>query len=111
MDKPHKEVVITGIVLDDNTTITFTEIRDRYNIRDEMLREMIEHGLVEPLSTAASDNSIFHLSALHRIESALHLHNDLGVNVAGAVLALDLLQQLDELQAELVILQKQLNQQ
>ncbi|MES2219225.1 MAG: chaperone modulator CbpM [Pseudomonadota bacterium] len=106
MDKFDKEVVVTGIVLDGNTTITFTEIRQRYNIREELLLEMIEHGLVEPLKPKQDE---IHLTELPRIESALHLYNDLGVNIAGAVLALDLMQQLNEVQVELVILQKQLN--
>jgi chaperone modulatory protein CbpM len=108
MDKSAKDIIVTGVVLDGNTTITFSEIRQRYDIREELLQEMIEHGLVEPIEPTFTE---IHLTQLHRIESALHLQNDLGVNVAGTVLALDLLQQLNELQTELIILQKLLNQQ
>jgi chaperone modulatory protein CbpM len=111
MSKLSKDVIVSGVVLnDDTTTITLTEIRSRYNLQEELLQEMLEHGLIEPMpdQTSAPD-IVLHFSAVHRVESALHLYNDLGVNIAGAVLALDLLEQLEEVRAELVILQKQLN--
>jgi chaperone modulatory protein CbpM len=107
MEKSDKDVIVTGVVMDGNTTITFTEIRQRFDIREELLLEMVEHGLVEPVEPTFTE---VHLTELHRIESAMHLYHDLGVNIAGAVLALDLLEQLNEVQTELTILQKQLNQ-
>ena len=111
MVKSSKEVIMTGVLLNDDATITLTEIRQQFNLEDELLQEMLEHGLIEPITEQPSSTEIvLHFSAIHRVESALHLHSDLGVNIPGAVLALDLLEQLEELRAELVILEKQLNQ-
>jgi chaperone modulatory protein CbpM len=111
MGKLTKDVIVTGVVLDEGTTITLTEIQQRYHLEEELLQEMLEHGLIEPLPEQHTNSAdvILHFSAVHRVESALHLYNDLGVNIAGAVLALDLLEQLEEVRGELMILQKQLN--
>lgn len=99
--------VITAIVMEETASYSLIEVCDKYHIPKELLLEMIEEGL---FSHKPSD--IQHLTLvqrdLQRIESALRLHRDLGVNLAGVALALDLLDELDKLRRELGVLRRQI---
>ncbi|WBV66483.1 hypothetical protein PGH44_03130 [Legionella pneumophila] len=43
---------------------------------------------------------------MRRLESAFRLHRDLGINLPGVALALDLLEKIDQMHHELEILRK-----
>jgi chaperone modulatory protein CbpM len=101
----NSEHFLTGVLIDENTTLTFIEVCHRYNIPEELLIEMAEHGLFNaPL--ANKDEMSLSQRDLRRIESAFRLHQDLGVNLPGIALAFDLLEELREAQQELEILRR-----
>ena len=84
-------------------SITFIEICQKCNLKEEELQEMLEHGLFEDNGTKTVN-----LTTLKRIESAYRLQADLGVNIPGAALALELLDELQLLRSELDFLRKHL---
>jgi chaperone modulatory protein CbpM len=99
------ERILVGVLIEETTSITFKEVCLKYNISNELLIEMIEHGLLSPQS-ARIEHTQLNLKDLHRIESAFRLHKDLGVNLQGVALALDLLEEVEELRKELDILRR-----
>jgi chaperone modulatory protein CbpM len=103
----NEHLIIQGILLnDDETTFSFTEICQQYHMPKEILLEMLEHGLISTLTTSA-EKANFNQTMVKRIQSAYRLQCDLGVNSPGAVLALELLDELEQLRKELNILQRQ----
>ena len=64
----------------------------------EMVHEMIDEGVLIPEGTSP-ETWRFNALAIKRIQITLRLQNDLRVNLPGAALALDLLEELDELRA------------
>ena len=99
------EGLITAILIDDDTSLTFVEVCERYSLSKSMLRQMIEHGLFsEPCIGIKATR--FDAPKIARVHSASRLQHDLGVNVPGVVLALELLDELQQLRQEVHILQR-----
>jgi chaperone modulatory protein CbpM len=63
------------------------------------LLEIIEHGIVEP-SGAAPENWQFNLSALVITKRAIRLQTELQIEWSGVALALQLLDELEQLRTE-----------
>ena len=97
--------IIIGVLIEEHSTLSFEEVCHRYNIPKELLIEMIEYGLFSSPSPTI-ENTQLKLKDLHRLESAFRLHKDLDINLPGVAVALDLLEELQQLRTELNILRK-----
>jgi chaperone modulatory protein CbpM len=62
--------------------------------------ELVEHGIIEPIGAEPAVWR-FRAVSLRRVRRVQRLEQDLGVNLAGAALALDLLNELNELRARI----------
>jgi len=92
--------VLTGVVLDENTLVTFTELCQSCDVGSDVVAEMIEIGILDPTGGSPGDWR-FEAGALRRAATAARLQRDLGVNLAGAALALELLERIERLEARL----------
>ncbi|MEN8261795.1 MAG: chaperone modulator CbpM [Pseudomonadota bacterium] len=90
----------TGLLLDETVTLTLVELCRAGNIHPEYVIEMIDEGVLEPQGTSPRD-WCFDATALKRLQAAIHLQRDLRVNLAGAALALDLLEEIEALRKRL----------
>lgn len=103
-----QDTILIGVLIEESQTITYTEVCHKYNIPEKLLVEMMEHGLFSNQSTQITQLKL-NQKELHRIESAFRLHQDLGINLPGVVLALELLEKIERLDDELHILRKVLD--
>ena len=85
-------------VLDDSTTWGITEICTLCRVENELVHEMVNEGLVIP-EGSSPETWRFNGLAVKRIQVTMRLQNDLRVNLPGAALVLDLLEELEELRA------------
>lgn len=88
----------TCIVLDDSTTWGISEICTLCRVKNELVREMVNEGLVIP-EGSSPETWRFNGLAVKRIQVTMRLQSDLRVNLPGAALVLDLLEELEELRA------------
>lgn len=86
------------IILDDSRTWGVSEICTLCGVDVELIEEMVSEGVLIP-EGSSPENWRFDGMSIKRIQVTLRLQNDLRVNLPGAALALDLLDQLDELRA------------
>lgn len=93
-------VVIEGRVLDDRTRLTLGELCRLCRLSAEDLFEMVDQGLLEPRGASPQEWS-FPAYDVARIQAVRRLQTDLGVNLAGAALALDLVEELRRLRERL----------
>jgi chaperone modulatory protein CbpM len=91
---------LTGEVLEEEVELTLAELCRACAVPAERVVELVDEGVVEPVGRYP-DRWRFTGVSLCRVRLALHLQHDLGVNVAGAALALDLIEQLESLRARL----------
>lgn len=89
-----------GTLLDDETLFSLHEFCHACGVRSELIIEMVDEGVLHPGGNAPED-WCFRGSAVTRAQKALRLSRDLSVNWPGAALALDLLEELEQLRARL----------
>ncbi|HAZ7572691.1 chaperone modulator CbpM [Legionella sp. PATHC032] len=100
-----KDNLLIGMLIEETTTISFIEVCQKYHIPEELFIEMIEQGLF-PDQPSDPQKIALGQKELRRLESAFRLHRDLGINLPGVALALDLLEKIDHMHHELEILRK-----
>ena len=88
--------ILSGILLDEQARLNLRELCGTCGIHAELVIEMVSEGIAEP---TGSDPVYWRFNgpAVKRMQRALRLQRDLGVNLAGAALALDLLEELEAL--------------
>ena len=98
-------IIVTSQVsvqlLDENAVLTLDELCRACAMPAEFIVELIDEGIVQPRGPTPES---WRFSGVHleRTRIALRLQRDLGVNLAGAALALQLLEEMDELRRRLV---------
>jgi len=97
------QIIHSVTILDETVTFTLEDLSQTTNIQAELIKEMVEQGLLEPQGEAP-EQWLFPVSALQRSRTVVRLQRDLGVNVAGSALVLELLEQIEELRAQLELL-------
>ena len=94
---------LRGIILDEQSALTLTELSHVCAVQTDYIIELVDEGLVTP-DIAAEENEPQHWrfsgAQLRRARTALRLQSDLGVNLAGAALALQLLDEIENLRAQ-----------
>lgn len=101
----NKDNLFIGILVEETTTFTLVEVCQRYNIPKELLLDMLEQGFF-PNQPTEPEHVVLDQKALRRLESAFRLHRDLGINLPGVALALELLDEIGQMRQELEILHK-----
>ena len=87
--------IIEGVLWDEHSLVSLTEVCSHCGVQTEVVREMVTYGIIEPLG---DDDSQWRFTgtSLRRVTTVIRLQRDLGVNLAGAALALDLMDELAE---------------
>lgn len=91
---------LAGIVLDEQTELTLAELSRACAAQAELIIELVEEGVLEP---RGPEPARWRFTAVHlrRARVAVRLQRDLGLNLAGAALALQLLDEVETLRARL----------
>jgi chaperone modulatory protein CbpM len=95
-------------LLDERTSISIVELTSSLHIDRGQVLEMVEVGLLEPRGSDI-EHWRFPGNQVPRARSAWRLVSDLGVNVAGAALVLDLIEQRDNLLSRIRMLESALD--
>lgn len=95
---------VSGVIVGDEIELTITDLCAACELSSERVLELVEEGVIEPLGDEPTQWRFRGLS-IRRVRRAQRLARDLGVNDAGAALALDLLEELERLRARLRLLE------
>ena len=87
-------------ILDDSCELSLAELCQICSLRTQNIIEMVEEGLLEP---RGSNPEEWHFSGptLRRVEVSVRLQQDLRVNLPGAALAVELLEEIQRLRERL----------
>ncbi len=99
MNPNDLSLVHTGTIIEDDH-LTLGQLCRACGVHADWVISLVEEGIIEP------DGNEIHLwrftgANLVRVRSALRLQRDLGVNLAGIGLALDLIDELENLRTQL----------
>lgn len=90
----------TGTLMDENFDITLVELCRVCHISADRIELLVEEGIIEPLGREPAQWR-FQGVSIHRIRKVQRLQSDLGVNLAGAALALELSEEIERLRRRL----------
>ena len=91
---------LSGHIFDESSEITIVELCEVCSVEITLVEEWVDEGILEPVG-GAREQRRFPYSSVRRARTVVHLQRDLGLNLAGAALALDLLDQIETLRAQL----------
>lgn len=91
---------LSGHVFDETTEITVVELCEVCSIEVRLVDELIDEGILEPIGGAREQRRLPY-SSVFRTRTVVRLQRDLGLNLAGAALALELLDRIENLRAQL----------
>jgi chaperone modulatory protein CbpM len=92
--KSSMETPFNAIVIDESTWFSLNEACRVCRVDDQRILEMVQEGVLSPTGSSSREWR-FGARELKRIQIAVRLQRDLGVNLPGAALALDLLEELE----------------
>lgn len=86
--------VIDGIIIEDKMEFSLGELSRICAVSAEWIISLVEEGILEPVNIT-SKQWRFSGVCLRRVQVAQRLQRDLGVNLAGAALVLQLLEEIE----------------
>ena len=95
-----KQKTLTGIVLDERTELSLTELSQACAGSAEWLVELVAEGVLEPTGQEQV-HWRFSGTNLLRARAAMRLQHDLHINLAGVALALDLMEEIESMRERL----------
>ena len=99
-----KTLLVSGLIVDREHPLTIAELSRACCMHAEWVLELVDEGILEPQhppNHGERSRLQFSGSSLRRALVVRRLQRDLGVNLAGAALALDLMDEMDTLRARL----------
>jgi len=92
--------VLSGRILEEDSEVTLAQLCEACAVQAQAIEAMMEEGIV--VATGGEVRAWrFTRSTVVRVRTVLRMQRDLHVNLAGAALALDLLERIETLQARL----------
>jgi len=88
---------LTGQLLEDYDLVTIDDLCRSCTVEVETITLLVAEGILDPVGGDV-EHWQFTVGSLRRVKTAIHLQRDLGVNLAGAALALELLDRIAELE-------------
>lgn len=81
---------LTGKVLEAHDLVSVEDLCRSCTVKVETITLLVEEGIIDPVGSQL-EHWRFTVTSLRRVKTAIHLQRDLGVNLAGAALALELM--------------------
>ena len=98
------QTILTGTLIEETTEFTLGELSRTCGMPTERILALVEEGVIEPVD-AGQSHLHFRGHCLRRVRIVQRLQSDLGINLAGAALALELLEEVEVLRSRIAVLE------
>lgn len=99
MTPEHEQAEAVAVVLDEGSQLTLRELCIACALAAEQVMALMDEGVIEP--QAIEGALTFSGVCVRKVRRVVRLERDLGVNHAGAALALELLEEIEQLRARI----------
>ena len=96
MSKLHYQFVYYG---DERQYVTLERLAHQAGLEPSVIESFVEYGLVEPVSSRGAE-PLFNLECIPHLRKIVRLRRDIGVNLSGIAVILDLLEKIRALSQE-----------
>ena len=94
------EKTLSGTLLDESAELSLDDLCRACSRHEEWIIELVEEGVLEPVGQDR-EQWRFSVTSLQRARVTMRLERDLGVNLPGIALTLDLLDEIETLRTRL----------
>ena len=98
--KSEKTNMLSGELLEEEAEVSLAQLCQACGLSEEEIVKLVDEGIIDPVGHKPAVWR-FHAVSLRRVRITRNLQQELGVNTPGAALALNLLEELEELRARL----------
>ena len=98
--KDAESTELAGRIFDETEEITVVELCRVCAVDATLVERLVDEGILEPIGGAREERR-FPYASVRWTQTVIRLRRDLGVNLAGAALALDLMDRIEYLRAKL----------
>jgi len=91
---------LIGDLYDDNNEITVVELCRICAVDEKLVDELIAEGILEPVGELRK-TTVLPYSAVRRTRTVIRMQRDLGVNLPGAAVALELIDRIHQLKVRM----------
>lgn len=88
-------------VVKEEHTVSFGQLCRSCGVDAEWVVSLVQYGVIEPETGSRAESWQFRTNYLRRVQAALRLQRDLDLNVSGVALALDLMDEVEDLNRRL----------
>lgn len=85
---------------DDTLELTIDDLCKRFGVEPRWIIDLVEHGVLDPAGSTTTEWRFAEISMV-RVAKASRLSSDLDINPPGIAMVFDLLEEIDQLRAEL----------
>jgi len=96
----EKLKMLSGELLEEEVEMSLAQLCRACELSEEEIVKLVDEGIIDPVGHKPTAWR-FHAVSLRRVRITRNLQQELGVNTPGAALALDLLEELEQLRARL----------
>lgn len=98
--KSEKPNMLSGELLEEEAEVSLAQLCQACGLSEEEIVKLVDEGIIDPVGHKPATWR-FHAISLRRVRITRNMQQELGVNAPGAALALNLLEELEELRARL----------
>ncbi len=95
-----EHTIVSGIIIEESEKISLTELCEICKVDVEWVTALVHEGILEPIETG-SEHWVFNGISLQRALIINRLQQDLDINLAGAALVVELLEERNALLAKI----------
>lgn len=92
--------ILSGQVIENNSRLTLRQLCDICAVRADYVIKLVDEGFIEPTGLEKS-HWCFSGVSINRVIKAKRLQQDLGLNLAGVALAVELIEEIEYLRSRL----------
>ena len=96
-DEKYGDITLKGEILEESDLVSLADLCRSCTVETRTITTLVTEGILDPAGEDV-EHWRFTIGSLRRVKTVIHLQRDLGVNLAGAALALDLLDRISELE-------------
>ncbi len=104
MDSEGMQLHLSGIILEEQTELTLADISRTCAVHEEYIIELVNEGVLAPVGREPVSWR-FSGAHMHRATVSQRLQRDLGINLAGVALALQLLDEINALRESIRVIE------
>jgi len=92
--------ILSGTILEDETRLSLRQLCAACSVHVDYIIDLVDEGFIEP-SGEEKSHWCFNGVTIKRVKTAKRLQHDLGINLAGVALAIELMDEIEQLHTRL----------